>query len=92
MMGGFAAGAHLCLSKAYASAEISYLIPYGFTKWFASALIGVVAFAEIPSTWTCLGAFIIMGAIISLSYAEARRKGFGFQRGIGLNKRDNLHT
>jgi drug/metabolite transporter (DMT)-like permease len=77
MMGGFAASAHLCLSKAYASAEISYLIPYGFTKWFASALIGVVAFAEIPSLWTCLGAFIIMAAIISLSYAEARRRGFG---------------
>ena len=80
MMGGFAASAHLCLSKAYASAEISYLIPYGFTKWFASALIGVVAFAEIPTFWTCLGAFIIMGAIISLSYAEARRRGFGYQR------------
>jgi drug/metabolite transporter (DMT)-like permease len=74
MMGGFASGAHFCLSKAYASAEISYLIPYGFTKWFASALIGVIAFAEIPSMWTCLGAFIIMGAIISLSYAEARRQ------------------
>ncbi|MBI2707601.1 MAG: DMT family transporter, partial [Proteobacteria bacterium] len=39
IMGGLAASAHLCLSKAYASAEVSYLIPYGFTKWFASALI-----------------------------------------------------
>lgn len=79
MMGGFSASAHFCLSKAYASAEISYLIPYGFTKWFASALIGVVAFAEIPSTWTCLGAFILMGAIISLSYLEARRRVFSYQ-------------
>lgn len=79
MMGGVAASAHFCLNKAYASAEISYLIPYGFTKWFASALIGVVAFAEIPSVWTCLGAFIIMGAIISLSYVEARRRVFSYQ-------------
>lgn len=79
MMGGFSASAHFCLSKAYASAEISYLIPYGFTKWFASALIGVVAFAEIPSTWTCLGAFILMSAIISLSYLEARRRVFSYQ-------------
>lgn len=76
MMGGFAASAHLCLSKAYASAEISYLIPYGFTKWFATALIGVVAFTEIPSVWTCLGAFILMGSIISLSYVEMRRRVF----------------
>lgn len=79
MMGGFAASAHFCLNKAYATAEISYLIPYGFTKWFASALIGVIAFAEIPSSWTCLGTFILMGAIISLSYAEARRKVFKYQ-------------
>jgi drug/metabolite transporter (DMT)-like permease len=79
MMGGLAASAHFCLSKAYASAEISYLIPYGFTKWFASAFIGVVAFAEIPSAWTCLGAFILMGAIISLSYVEARRRLYSYQ-------------
>lgn len=75
MMGGLAASAHLCLGKAYASAEVSYLIPYGFTKWFASALIGFAAFAEIPSFGTCLGAFILMGAIVSLSYSETRRRG-----------------
>jgi drug/metabolite transporter (DMT)-like permease len=74
MMGGLAASAHLCLSKAYASAEVSYLVPYGFTKWFASSIIGFAAFAEVPSFWTCIGAFILMGAIISLSYGEARRK------------------
>ena len=74
MMGGLAAGAHLCLSKAYASAEVSYLIPYGFTKWFASALIGLAAFGEIPSLLTCFGAFILMGAIVSLSYGESRRR------------------
>lgn len=79
MMGGFAASAHLCLSKAYASAEVSYLLPYGFTKWFASALIGLIAFAEVPSFWTCLGAFILMGAIVSLSYGETRRRVLRYQ-------------
>lgn len=74
MMGGLAAGAHLCLSKAYASAEVSYLIPYGFTKWFASALIGLAAFSEIPSFWTCFGAFVVMFAIASLSYGDVRRR------------------
>jgi len=73
MMGGLAASAHLCLSKAYASAEVSYLIPYGFTKWFASAFIGLAAFGEIPSFWTCVGAVVLMGAIVSLSYGESRR-------------------
>lgn len=74
MMGGFSASAHLCLNKAYATAEVTYLMPYGFTKWFASALIGIAAFGEIPSLWTCLGAFVLMGAIVSLSYSESRRR------------------
>jgi len=74
MMGGLAAGAHLCLGRAYASAEVSYLAPYGFTKWFASTLIGMVAFAEIPSLWTTVGAFILMGAIVYLSYGELQRR------------------
>lgn len=73
-MGGLAAGAHLCLSKAYASAEVSYLIPYGFTKWFASALIGLAAFNEIPSTLTCIGAFVLMIAIVFLSYGDVKRR------------------
>ena len=74
MMGGCAAGAHLCLGKAFASAEVTYLVPFGFTKWFASTLIGFVAFAEIPSFWTCFGAFVLMGAILSLSYRGAQLK------------------
>jgi len=71
VMGGLAAAAHLALSKAYASAEVSYLIPYGFTKWFASALIGFAAFNEIPSLWTCIGFCTLMGSIFYLSYGEA---------------------
>lgn len=74
IMGGLAASAHLCLGKAYASAEVSYLIPYGFTKWFASALIGLAFFAEVPSFWTCCGAFILMSAIVFLSYGETKRR------------------
>ena len=74
VMGSFAAAAHLCLGKAFASAEVTYLIPFGFTKWFASTLIGVMIFAEVPSFWTCFGAFVLMGAIVSLSYTGARRR------------------
>lgn len=73
-MGGLAALAHLALSNAYKAAEVSYLIPYGFTKWFASSLIGYLAFSEIPGLWTLSGAFILMGAIVFLSHLEIKRK------------------
>lgn len=74
LMGMLAASAHLCFCKAYETAEVSYLIPYGFTKWFASAAIGFLAFAEIPTTWTTIGAFVLMTAIVILSFAEARKR------------------
>ncbi|MEB3701950.1 DMT family transporter [Candidatus Bealeia paramacronuclearis] len=73
-MGGLAALAHLSLSNAYKAAEVSYLIPYGFTKWFASSLIGYLVFSEIPGFWTVAGAFIIMGAIVFLSHIELKRR------------------
>lgn len=73
-MGGLAALAHLALSNAYKAAEVSYLIPYGFTKWFASSLIGYLAFSEIPGIWTLSGAFILMSAIVFLSHLELKRK------------------
>lgn len=73
-MGGLAALAHLSLSNAYKAAEVSYLIPYGFTKWFASSLIGYLAFSEVPGIWTLSGAFILMSAIVFLSHLEIKRK------------------
>ena len=73
-MGGLAALAHLSLSNAYKAAEVSYLIPYGFTKWFASSAIGYFAFSEVPGLWTIAGAFTLMGAIILLSHLEVKRR------------------
>ena len=78
LMGGLAALAHLSLSNAYKAAEVSYLIPYGFTKWFASSLIGYVAFSEVPGAWTVSGAFLLMTAIVFLSHLELKRR----RRGI----------
>lgn len=75
IMGALAAAAHLSLTKAYNAAEVSYLIPYGMTKWGASALIGLCAFGEVPSVTTCIGAFILMSAIVGLSYGDVRSRG-----------------
>lgn len=71
-MGLFAALAHLSLNKAYSEAEVTYLLPYGLTKWLSSALIGVLAFAEVPSLLTCGGALILIVAVATLGYTEQR--------------------
>lgn len=69
LMGGLAAGAHYTLTKSLALAEVSFVMPFGYSKIVISAAIGYVAFAEIPSSITIwLGSLIIFisAGILSL--------------------------
>ena len=67
---GIIAGlAHLSLARSYALADISFLMPFGFTRLLLSGVIGYVAFGEIPKTigvWIGMG--IILTSVILLSY------------------------
>lgn len=69
LLGALSAGAHLSFGKAYQLAEVTFLTPFGFTKFFLSALIGFLAFSEFPAHWSLwIGIFIIFLSIILLSY------------------------
>jgi drug/metabolite transporter (DMT)-like permease len=68
-LGLLAAGAHLSFSKAYQLAEVTFLAPIGSIKFFLSALVGYVAFSELPTTWSSwVGISIIFISISLLSY------------------------
>ncbi len=63
--------AHWSFSKAYHLASVSYLTPFGFAKFFISALIGYWAFNELPennSTW--LGIALILLAVVVSSHSK----------------------
>lgn len=69
MLGALAAAAHLSFAKAYKLAEVTFLTPFGFSKFFLSALVGYLAFAELPvsrSLW--IGVTIIFMSILLLAY------------------------
>lgn len=69
LLGLLAAIAHVSFSKAYQLAEVTFLTPIGFTKFFLSTFIGFVAFSELPATWTLwVGASIIFVSILLLSH------------------------
>lgn len=68
LAGALAAAAHLSFSKAYQLAEVTFLMPIGFSKFFLSALVGYLAFAELPTHWTLwLGMGIIFISILLLN-------------------------
>ncbi len=69
LLGALAAGAHLSFSKAYQLAEVSFLTPIGFSKFFLSALVGFLAFSELPTSLSLwIGTLIIFASIVLLSH------------------------
>ncbi len=68
-MGALTAGAHISFSKAYQLAEVTFLTPVGFTKFFFSTMVGYFAFSELPTSWTVwIGTAIIFTSILLLAY------------------------
>ena len=61
---------HLLLARAFASAEAARLAPLHYMTLVWSAVIGYVAFSEIPGTTTLIGAGLI---IVGTLYAQRRR-------------------
>lgn len=62
--------AQLCINKAFAAADVSFVIPFEFTRLPMLALAGFVLFGEEPGVWTWAGALVIFGA----AYYIARRE------------------
>lgn len=74
-MGIFAAGAHYTLTKALAAAEVSFVMPFGYSKILMSAFIGFIAFSEVPKSMTLwIGSFVIFLSATILSLPEKKIK------------------
>jgi drug/metabolite transporter (DMT)-like permease len=75
-----AALAHFSFARAFQLADVTFLTPFGFSKFFLSALVGYLAFAELSTNWGLwLGAFIIGLSILLLIYE------FPFKRGVEVS-------
>lgn len=68
LLGFFAAVAHWSFAKAYALAEVTFLTPFGFSKFLFSTFIGFYFFAEIPSKALWIGLMVIGASIVLLIY------------------------
>ena len=65
-------GAHLFLAKAFAAADAAVVIPMEFIRLPFMAGAGYFMFAEVPDSWTILGAVIIFGGTYYMTSQERR--------------------
>lgn len=55
-------GAHLALIQAFGLAEAGALQPFSYTLLLWAAVVGFLAFGDVPDAWTLAGAAIILGS------------------------------
>ena len=73
-IGAFGALGHIAATTAHRWADASIIAPIIYTQVFWAALVGVVIFDTYPTTWTILGAAVIIAPGFYILHRE-RQKG-----------------
>ena len=60
------------LSRAFASADATAVLPFDFARLPFAAAIGFIAFSELPDIWVWLGGGLIFGASVYIAYRETK--------------------
>jgi drug/metabolite transporter (DMT)-like permease len=71
--GVMGAAAHLCMIRAFERAQASLLAPFNYSKLIWVAVLGYVAFGDLPGLNTMLGSIVIMASGLYVLYRETRR-------------------
>ena len=61
-----------CLTRAYAAADATVIMPFDFTRLVFSALLGFILFQEFPDIWVWVGGVIILTGVLWMARQEAR--------------------
>ena len=62
----------ICLTAAYRNAPASVVAPFDYTSMLLALVIAYFWFAEVPTSWTILGASVIIASGIVIIYREQR--------------------
>ena len=60
------------LSRAYAAADATAVLPFEFTRLPFAAILGFLTFGELPDIWAWLGGAVIFGASLYMVRRETR--------------------
>ncbi|MEQ9331601.1 DMT family transporter [Thalassobaculum sp.] len=62
---------HLAVTRGFAAGEASLVMSFDYLKMPFAAVIGWLAFGELPTPWTFLGAAVIAGSAAYIAHREA---------------------
>ncbi len=62
----------ISVARAYLSSDVSAVMPFDFSRLVFAAALGYLFFAEMPDTWTWVGAAIIFTATLYTAHRESR--------------------
>lgn len=61
-----------CLTRAYAAADATVVVPFDFTRLVFSAILGLILFQEFPDVWVWIGGIIILCGVLWMTHLEAK--------------------
>lgn len=71
LAGVSAFGIQQCITRAFAAAEASLILPFDFMRLIFTGLIALVMFGEQPDAYTLIGAVIVFAAGLYIAHREA---------------------
>jgi drug/metabolite transporter (DMT)-like permease len=63
--------AHQSLVRSFAAADASAVLPYDYMRLVVTATLAFLAFGEVPTIWTWIGAAVIVAAVAYIARREA---------------------
>lgn len=72
-LGLFATIGQIAIARSFASADVSAVLPFDFSRLIFAAILGFIFFAESPDIWTWAGAAIIFSAALYTAHRESRQ-------------------
>ena len=64
--------AHVCLTRGFAIADASLVMPFDYSRLPFAAAFAFLLFGEVPDPWIWVGATIIAGSAIYIARREAQ--------------------
>jgi len=71
-LGFVATAAHLAINRAFANGDASFIAPFGFAQLPFVAVLGFMAYGEVPDVWTWAGALVIFTSGAYTAHREAK--------------------
>lgn len=73
-LGLSAYGSQVLMVQAYRYGEVTVVTPFEYVRLIFVALAAFIIFAEVPDSWTIVGALFICGSTLFIALRQARKK------------------